>query len=407
MTKITFEPVERPTTTPYRMNLSALVADGNVVAAGRTTSNRFAGAPIRLARERLPQAAVSAVLINNRVANVAAPTGYEDAAALSAALSGALDRPAHTALSISTGIIGWSLPRAAMEPHIVPLVAALGTASPVDLATAIMTTDRFPKVAARTVGGARIVGIAKGAGMVEPNMGTMLAFLCTDAELAPEVADRAIGVAVESSFNAISVDGDQSTSDIALLLANGRSNWNGGVNEAEFTAALTAVCQELAVAIVRNGEGTAHVLEVTVSGVPTAALARAIGKRIVNSPLVKTAVYGNDPNVGRIVGAAGAYLGSDAGRALGAAQLDLDGLRVAVEGQTVYRNGAFVLNPTVEAQLSAAFKAAAFDPTLKGYPPTDATVRIELDFGRGAAQTRVFGSDLSEEYVHENADYRS
>ena len=408
--QITFEPVERPASRPYRMNMSLLLAEGpRVVTVGRTTTNRFMGAPVRLARERLPQGGVQALLINNRVANVASPTGYEDAVALADAVAARTGLEANRALSISTGVIGWSLPLSAMQAELPALVAALGAATPLDFARAIMTTDRYPKLVVREVDGVRIVGTAKGAGMVEPSMATMLAFITTDAEIDRAEADALLGDVVERTFNTITVDGDQSTSDMALLLCSGAAELRVGreVDTQRFRAALEEVCAELALEIVRNGEGTAHVIDVEVRGVPSAELARAIGKRIVNSPLVKTAVNGNDPNVGRIVAAAGAFLGSAAGRALGADQLEIDALRLIVQGHTVFERGAFRLNHELEGRLSQALHAAAMDMRLKGYPQLHGTVRIELDFGRGAAAARVLGSELSEEYVHENADYRT
>lgn len=402
---LTFVPRERPAKPPLRMNVSALISEvKDTTAAGVTTRNRFPGAPVQLTRERLPAGKIQGVVVNNRIANVASPSGYPDAVTVARTFAERFSLPEEQTLSLSTGIIGWQLPVEPMVAAIKALPGREGTV--VDFARGIMTTDRYPKVAWNSCRqGPRLVGVAKGAGMIEPNLATMLGFFVTDAQVDQTTLDRVFRRVVDRTFNTISVDGDQSTSDTVLLMANGASGIT--LSEEELEQLLVPVAHELVLHIVRNGEGTAHVIEVVVRGVSDASLARALGKHIVNSPLVKTAVYGNDPNVGRILAAAGDALDQvdPAGR------LDANSLCIHLFGEEVYRNGAFSLDGGRENRLSDALVAASFDPALRGCPQIRENVRITLTFGTDNSdhipEERVFGSDLSYEYVRENADYRS
>ncbi|HKK47700.1 MAG TPA: bifunctional ornithine acetyltransferase/N-acetylglutamate synthase, partial [Alkalispirochaeta sp.] len=300
-TSLVFVPPERPDAGEASMNVAVIESDPGAVTVGVTTRNRFCGAPVVLARERLPGGAVRAVVINNKVANVASPSGLTDARAVAAALARERQLPEEETLSVSTGVIGWSLPTEQM------VAAVQGISSvpcgPVDVAEAIMTTDRYPKVAWERRRGATCLGVAKGAGMIEPNLATMLGFVMCDAHVERDVLDRVFRRVVARTFNTISVDGDQSTSDMVLCTANGASG--AELSEEDLEELLLPVCRSLAREIVRNGEGTAHMMEVRVRGVGDHQLARRIGTHVVNSPLVKTAVYGNDPNVGRILAAVG------------------------------------------------------------------------------------------------------
>ena len=263
-----------------------------------------------------------------------------------------------------------------------------------------MTTDRYPKVRSRRAGAATVTGIAKGAGMIEPSMATMLAFLLTDAAVDRGALQRLLDAAVRDSFNRISVDGDQSTSDMVLALASQRA---APVAEEALGDAIAGVCRDLAADIVRNGEGVEHVIRVAVRAPGTDEQAAAIGKGVVNSPLVKTAVFGDDPNVGRIVSAVGDHLGGLAGGSappLAAAVVRLGGI-------TVFGGGAFALDGAKEAALASYLRERRIDHTLD-YPPHDRAVEIEIDFGAArAASAVVLGADLSHGYVTENADYRS
>lgn len=401
-TGIRFSPEERPGASPYAMNISFLLSDSpGTTAAAVATQNRYPGAPVQLLRERRLPGPLRGILINNKVANVAAPGGLETARRLAAAAALQFGIPEHQTLSVSTGVIGWALPWE-------PMVSALTTldtheCSPRQFAEAIMTTDRYPKVAWSTApGGPIMMGAAKGAGMIEPDMATMLGFFTTDAVVAPEVLQETLKRVVERSFNALSVDGDQSTSDMVIALASGATGVSVGSRELE--KMWQPVADELALEIVRNGEGTAHVLEVTVRGVADRSLARKVGRHVVNSPLVKTAVYGNDPNIGRILGA----LGSALHRYDPRGTVDPRELTITIADCPVYRDGAFQIDKSTEQRLSALLAARSMDPELRGYPQDNGTVAMVLDFGGAAGEdVRVLGSDLSYEYIRENADYRT
>lgn len=272
-----------------------------------------------------------------------------------------------------------------------------------------MTTDLYPKARRVEVGGGSVVGFAKGAGMIEPDLATMLVFLLTDLDVPRAALRAALDAAVEPTFNAISVDSDTSTSDTVVLLSSGRRP--APAPEA-FAAALAQVCGDLAEDVVRNGEGVHHVLRVAVSGAPTFQAARAVGKAVVNSPLLKAAVNGNDPNVGRLLCAVG--------KVAGAAGIPLDPARAVmrVGGETVLEGGAMRLDPEKERRLVAHMKKAelyqsvapADGLTFKApldFPPHERRVEIEIELGLGGAACAVLGADLSHEYVTENADYRS
>ena len=415
-----FEPPERPgKELPLRVTL--LLADRPTPAFAATlTRNALRGAPVSIVADLLERRApVRGVLINNAVSNVGVASGADDAAAVLERLAGHAGAAGQAFAPASTGVIGWRLPvapicaalpglAAACAPGAAPAPGGLAPA-----ARAIMTTDRYPKVRSRRAGAATVTGIAKGAGMIEPSMATMpmatmLAFLLTDAAVDRDALQRLLDAAVRDSFNRISVDGDQSTSDMVLALASQRA---APVAEPALGAAIAGVCRDLAADIVRNGEGVEHVIRVAVRAPGTEEQAAAIGKAVVNSPLVKTAVYGCDPNVGRIVSAVGDHLGS---LAAGAAP-PLAAADVRLGGITVFRGGAFDLDGTKEAALAAYLRERRVDHTLP-YPPHDGAVEIKVDFGAGASgplgrapvrQAVVLGADLSHGYVTENADYRS
>ncbi|MFW5694169.1 MAG: bifunctional ornithine acetyltransferase/N-acetylglutamate synthase [Alkalispirochaeta sp.] len=436
---LSFVPPERPDAGEAVMKIAVIESDPGAVSVGVTTRNRFCGAPVVLARERLPAGVIRAVVINNKVANVATAGGLTDARAVAAALAGARRLPEEQTLSVSTGVIGWSLPTARMVAAVREISSQ--PCGPVDVAEAIMTTDRYPKMAWARVRGTTCLGIAKGAGMIEPNLATMLGFIMCDARVQRDVLDRVFRRVVERTFNTISVDGDQSTSDMVLCTANGAAETE--LSEEELEMLLEPVCRSLSREIVRNGEGTAHVIEVHVRGVPERTLARKIATHVVNSPLVKTAIYGNDPNVGRILAAVGDALDTWDPEHV----VDWQSLTVTIADREVFRAGAFRLDGAVERELSDVLKGAAMDPALSGYPQDAPAVPIIVDFSGGVrgtaaghAGTRangrvhesnpayvpahdstavsgdipadveeivVVGSDLSYEYIRENADYRT
>jgi glutamate N-acetyltransferase/amino-acid N-acetyltransferase len=227
-------------------------------------------------------------------------------------------------------------------------------------------------------------------------MATMLSFLFTDIAVDGDHLRRALAAAVAESFNAISVDGDQSTSDMVLVFSSARRSCS---DLGEFDEALTGVCQRLAKDVVRNGEGVSHLLEITVRGAPDSDIARELARSVANSPLVKTAVYGNDPNVGRLVMAIGDFCGRT--------DLDPVGLTIQIGGTVVYQDGEFHLDGDTEDALAGYLRSASIDPTIKGYPQSDAVVAVEIGLTAGAGSGRVWGADLSYEYVRENADYRT
>ncbi len=396
---LTFVPDERPTLEPYRMNLSLMLMDEPTNAfAGMCTRNRVVGAPVLVARDILSGQSAQGVIVNNRIANVCAPNGLSDARRIQQAAARAAGCDSSLLFPVSTGIIGWKLPVDPMIATIPAVFEKLASGTPRDFATGIMTTDRYPKVVSIRVGEGSILGIAKGAGMVEPDLATMLVFVMTDLRVDREMLRRVFSRAVDASFNRISIDSDQSTSDMALMFSSGRVN---GVDESLFARGLESVCQSLARQIVRNGEGTAHVMQVKVCGLSDEASCRAVGKAIVNSPLVKTAVYGNDPNVGRIVGAIGNHLSK------AAPETNIDALSVRIADELVFSEGSFRLDREKEITLSSYLSRAAMNPRVRGYPQHDVCVDISVDFGTGQAESVVWGSDLSDEYVHENADYRT
>jgi glutamate N-acetyltransferase/amino-acid N-acetyltransferase len=405
--RLEFVPVEVPK--PSRMNLTLIALDRPAAAFGaRFTRNAFPGAPVLLGRRRLGEAALGAIIVNNKVSNVCAPGGVEAAERVAGAAARLLGLRAEEVLPASTGVIGWQLPVDGMIAALPDAVAALQAASVLPAAEAVMTTDLYPKIRRAAVGEGSIVGFAKGAGMIEPNLATMLVFLLTDVDVPRERLRAALESATDRTFNRISVDSDTSTSDTVVLVSSAR---RPAPPDGAFEAALREVCGALAEDVVRNGEGVHHVLRVSVTGAPDEATARAVGKAVVNSPLLKAAVNGNDPNVGRLLCAVG--------KVTGAAGVPLDPSRctMRVGGEIVLAGGAMRLDPEKEQRLVAHLRSAelyasvappdgVYKPALD-YPPHERRVEIEVDLSLGSAASAVLGADLSHEYVSENADYRS
>lgn len=398
-TAISFTPLERPTLEPYRMNINAVVCDEPTDAfAGVFTRNAVAGAPVLIGRQRLAEAVTRGVLVNNKISNVCAPNGNEDAQTLVTHFAREIGCNPKELFPGSTGIIGWRLPVREMLDGLPLLARNLNEKNAVEFARGILTTDSFIKIRSVQVGAGSIVGIAKGAGMIEPNMATMLVYLFTDLDVSRDVCREALPKAVHTTLNSISVDSDQSTSDMALLISSRRS---ASIPSEVFESALTDVCRHLSEDIVRNGEGTAHVIRVRVEGCRCEMHARLLGKAVVNSPLVKTAIYGNDPNVGRIVGAVGDCAGNFD------IPLNPQEMTVSIGDLAVFEDGVFHLDREKEIQLSSYLKRAAMNPRLRGYPQHERHVDIRITVGKGSCGAITTGSDLSDEYVHENADYRS
>ncbi|AKC83798.1 arginine biosynthesis protein ArgJ [Verrucomicrobia bacterium IMCC26134] len=406
-TRFDFMPKEAPK--PARMTLTLIALDEPTPDfAALFTRNAFPGAPVIVGRRRLAAPKLGAILINNKISNVCAPGGVEASEALCSAAGGLLGLKADEVLPCSTGVIGWGLPVEAMVAALPKAQAALAGGSVMPAAEGIVTTDLFPKVRSASIGGGRIVGIAKGAGMIEPNLATMLVYVLTDLAVPREQLRAILARVGDETFNRISVDSDTSTSDTLVLVSSGRVPCT---DFAAFEAALRGVCADLAEDVVRNGEGVRHVLRVRVGGAPDTATACALGKAIVNAPLFKCAVAGNDPNVGRLVQAIGKYVGASG------STLDLSRLRARIGGLEIFAEGVFRLDYEKEVSLVAHFKAAELyqsAPTADGafaatvdYPPHERCVEIDVDLGAGAAEATVYGGDLTHEYVSENADYRS
>jgi glutamate N-acetyltransferase/amino-acid N-acetyltransferase len=392
------------------MNVTLVALDRPTTSFGMLfTRNAFPGAPVVIGRRRLGGPRLGALVVNNKVSNVCAPGGVEAAERVCAAVASALGCAPDEVLPASTGVIGWRLPVDAMLEAVPRATAALQRRTALPAAEAIMTTDLYPKVRRAEVGGGAVVGFAKGAGMIEPNLATMLVFLLTDLAVPREELRAALDEAVAGSFNSISVDTDTSTSDTVALLSSGAKP---APARAAFREALARVCRDLAEDVVRNGEGVHHVIRVRVTGAPDGATARGVGKSIVNSPLFQCAVAGNDPNVGRLLCAIGKYVGG-----LGL-PLDTRRFRIRMGGELLLEEGLMRLDPERERRLVAHLASAelyasqpppdglSFKPPI-AWPPHERAVELEVDLASGSAASEVIGADRTHEYITENADYRS
>jgi glutamate N-acetyltransferase/amino-acid N-acetyltransferase len=398
-TSFRFFPFEKPVEEPLPMNMSLVLADEATASFGAVfTRNRFPGAPVIIGKKRCAQPYIRGICINNKIANVCTLNGVEDAESLLEELGKFLGIAGSLLIPASTGIIGWQLPLKEMTAALSHLVDGLSNDSLFPVARAIMTTDSFPKVRSAPVGGGLVTATAKGAGMIEPNMATLLIFILTDVQVEREALRRALFDVVEETFNRISIDSDQSTSDTAIIIS---SNKKPSPGSSVFRETLFNVCSMLAEDIVRNGEGTSHVVRVMVKGIADKYVGTGIGKSVINSPLVKTAIFGNDANVGRIISAIGDYLGNNS------LEIGTEDLVIKVGGIVIFSARAFRIDAEKEKRLAGYMKDARLDTSVKGYPAHNRTVDIELEFGSTTPVFTVTGSDLTYEYVRENADYRS
>ncbi|HUJ62058.1 MAG TPA: bifunctional glutamate N-acetyltransferase/amino-acid acetyltransferase ArgJ [Kofleriaceae bacterium] len=378
---------------PSRRDVALVASDVPAAAAGCFTTNLAAAAPVIDARPRVPADGIRAVVINSGNANaLTGERGVADVRAIRAAIGDALGCAADAILAVSTGVIGVRLPAAKLVAAAPQLCAAL-TVAPEPAAEAILTTDTRTKLAARTLelGGRTVTisAIAKGSGMIAPQLATMIAIITTDAAIVPAMLDRALRAAIEPSFHCLIVDGDQSTNDSAIVLANGRAGnppiTDPGPALDAFTAALTALCIELARDIASDGEGSTRLVEVAVIGAPDGAIARDLARAIAGSPLVKAAMFGADPNWGRVLATVGARAGSQH------YPIDPHKATVAIQGTPVFVAGepALVDPPALRARLRAP------------------EVRIAVDVAAGDAAATAWGCDLGYDYVKLNADYTS
>ncbi|MBI2869078.1 MAG: bifunctional glutamate N-acetyltransferase/amino-acid acetyltransferase ArgJ [Chloroflexi bacterium] len=368
----------------HDLDLAVLFSEKPGAAAGVFTTNLVKAAPVLLSRERIKGGAASAVVANSGCANACTGRqGLADAEEVAGTVARDLGIPAEHVLAASTGVIGPRLPMERVREGLKKIILTVDGGH--DLARTILTTDTRPKeVAVRhTAAGYVIGGAAKGAGMIHPNMATMLAFLTTDAGIAPGLLDKVLRRAADVSFNMISVDGETSTNDTLLLLANGQSGgaeiMEGSPEAESFQRGLDAVCMELARAIVRDGEGATKLFEVTVTGAPSAEEARLAARTVTTSPLVKTAIHGSDPNWGRVLAAVGR-----SGARFDASRVDL-------------RIGDVLL---VRAGEPVGFDAAAVVTLLDRNE-----IGIRVDLNSGPAGATAWGCDLSAEYVRVNSQY--
>ena len=361
-------------------------------AAAVFTRNAFCAAPVVVAREHLAQTAPRYLLVNTGNANAGTgEQGMTDALACCVAVAEQAGCAPAEVLPFSTGVIGEPLPVAKITAALPAAFAALQEDGWSDAAHGILTTDTVPKGSSRqiTIGGetVTVTGISKGSGMIRPDMATMLAYVATDAQVAADVLQTCLNHAVEHSFNRITVDGDTSTNDACLLLATAQSGARVSQAKGEdfeaLRAAITEVCEELAQAIVRDGEGATKLITVQVEGGADQEECLQVAYTIAHSPLVKTAFFASDPNWGRILAAVG--------RA-GLAELDLAAIRIHLDDVCIVRDGGRAADYTE----AAGQQVMARD---------EITVRVEL--GRGAASERVWTCDFSYDYVRINAEYRT
>jgi len=374
-----------------REDVTLVASDLPATAAGVYTTNLVYAAPVAYDRSLTPGRNFRGVAINSGNANACTGSrGLDDARAMAAAAAGHIGASADEVLVLSTGIIGEFLPLAKIAHGLEQAAARLAADDDavVTAARGMMTTDTRPKLAGSTfaAGGTTytLFGMAKGAAMIGPRLATMLGVILTDAPIEPADALRLLREAAEISFNCVSVDGHMSTNDTVLLLANGAAGGDTlhGAGLEAFGKALAAACETLARDMADDGEGATHVMRIEVGGCASRDAARQIARTIADSPLVKTAVHGADPNWGRIVSAAG-YSG---------VAFDPSQVRLRLNGTLLFQAGAPV-----------PFDAEAVSESIKASRET----LIQLDIGTGPGSIRFYSSDLTAEYVHLNADYHT
>ncbi|WP_291155296.1 bifunctional glutamate N-acetyltransferase/amino-acid acetyltransferase ArgJ [Gemmatimonas sp. UBA7669] len=364
---------------PTARDLTLFASDRDAAAAAVFTRNHFPGAPVILGRETLRSGVLRAVIANSKVSNVATgQAGVDHARRMAAAAAQELGTSPDKVLVSSTGVIGVPLPIEKIERGVVGMSADLQD-DPMVGAEGIMTTDSHPKALSASVGDATITWVAKGSGMIEPNMATMLSYIFTDAALDAATLDRLLREAVSGSFNMLSVDTDTSTSDTCAILANGAA---GAVDEAEFLRVLREGCTRMTEILARDGEGAEHLLRVSVRGALNATEARVVAKSIVNSPLVKTMVHGADPNVGRLLMAVGKCFSCT----------------IMPSSTDAWINGF---------QVVGRGERLAFDDAVVRETLSREVVDIEVALGVGEGSATAYGCDLTKGYVDENAAYYS
>jgi len=360
-------------------DLALFVSDVDAAAAAVFTRSHFPGAPVILGRETIRAGRLRAIVANSKCSNVATGAlGLENARRMAAAAASEVGTSPDRILVSSTGVIGVQLPIETIERGLRGMAAELQH-DPLVGIEGIMTTDTRPKALSASVGGATIAWVGKGAGMIEPNMATMLVYIFTDAELGASALDRMLRQAVRVSFNMLSVDGDTSTSDTCAILANGRA---GTASEDEFFDVLAAGSVRMTEILARDGEGATRLLRASVRGAATEDDARRIAKSLVNSPLVKTMVHGADPNVGRILMAVGKCF---------ECTVRPDRTDAWVNGHAVVRGG----------------QRLDFDEGTVRRALATEVIDLEVALGVGEARATAYGCDLGRGYIEENAAYYS
>lgn len=374
-----------------KLDLALICADKPVECAGVFTTNKVVAAPVRITESRMRQGLCQAILVNSGNANACTgDQGLRDARRCGDLVAETLDIAPELVAVSSTGVIGVPLPMHCFEEHVPSLCRMLSHDQFDGVAKAMMTTDAFPKMCGRIINidgqEVRLLGLAKGAGMIHPDMATMLAFVVTDAVLADGLLDAALRQSVNASFNRITVDRDTSTNDMVLLLASGDAE-NQEISEGsaalgQFCGALNEMMLELAKMIARDGEGATKLVRIQINGAASDADALAAARSVATSQLVKTAFFGEDANWGRIIAAVG-YSGAD---------VDPDKVNISFDDVAMVSNG-LGLDSAQEARASEVLKKPEF------------TVTVELALGEGSAY--YYTSDLTYDYIKINAHYRT
>jgi len=374
---------------PVAPDLALIVAAEPAAVAAVFTQSTVVGAPVEVSREHVRLGRARGIFVNSGCSNVAmGARGLRDARAMASLAAGSIGCDPQQVLVASTGVIGQPLPLERIRTALPRLVAALAPDGWQTAAEAIRTTDTHAKLASvRFRCGTQrltITGIAKGSGMIEPNMATMLSFLATDAKIAPGLLRAILKRVADQTYNRLTVDGEGSTSDTVVLMAGGRAGGpalRAGSTELEtFEAALQAICEDLVRQLARDGEGATKLLTVTVEGARSEAQADRAARRIANSMLVKTALFGGDPNWGRII------------QTIGAGRIDWnpETSQVRVAGVLVFSRGRSA-GPAARERAERALRAEE--------------IAIDVDLGRGTGSARIFSCDLTEDYIRINADY--
>ena len=367
------------------LDFGVIASECKCTAAGVFTRNNFPGAPVTVGRENIQNGQLQAIVVNSKIANVATgQTGIEDARNMCRWTGDALGIDAELVLPSSTGVIGRRLPVKKIHEGCKIIPEKLGSSPEYidNFARAIMTTDTHPKWCSASIENSTLLGVAKGAGMIEPNMATMLSFFVTDAKISSEQLQTILRRVVNQSFNRISIDSDTSTSDTVVILANGLA---GPVDTEIFEKTLRNSSIQLAKEIARDGEGSTKLIELTVSGAKSQEMALQISKSIINSPLVKTAIHGADPNWGRFVMAVGKVFEYP---------VPLSDLSIH------FGTGSQVLTVNAESLNADTVKLDAISELLQNQE-----VFLEVVVGDGEFSETVWGCDLTKDYIEENAFY--